>query len=67
MVKAHQIVPMIPIEHANIKFGNEPAKAGVMDHLFVKQNRHFDFLLNKQNEKLTVSKGEVAVPIYFQQ
>ncbi|AMM99245.1 FtsX-like permease family protein [Bacillus pumilus] len=67
MVKAHQIVPMIPIEHANIKFGNEPAKAGVMDHLFVKQNRYFDFLLNEQNEKLTVSKGEVAVPIYFQQ
>ncbi|MGG5180147.1 FtsX-like permease family protein [Bacillus sp. MM09(2025)] len=67
MVKAHQIVPMIPIEHANIKFGNEPAKAGVMDHLFVKQNLYFDFLLNEQNEKLTVSKGEVAVPIYFQQ
>ncbi|MEM5029993.1 ABC transporter permease [Priestia sp. WB3] len=67
MVKAHQIVPMIPIEHANIKFGNEPAKAGVMDHLFVKQNRYFDFLLNEQNEKLTISKGEVAVPIYFQQ
>ncbi|PRS42343.1 ABC transporter permease [Bacillus sp. NMCC4] len=67
MVKAHQIVPMIPIEHANIKFGHEPAKAGVMDHLFVKQNRHFDFLLNEQNEKLTVNKGEVAVPIYFQQ
>ncbi|QLI76310.1 ABC transporter permease [Bacillus pumilus] len=67
MVKAHQIVPMLPIEHANIKFGNEPAKAGVMDHLFVKQNRYFDFLLNEQNEKLTVSKGEVAVPIYFQQ
>lgn len=67
MVKAHQIVPMIPIEHANIKFGNESAKAGVMDHLFVKQNRYFDFLLNEQNEKLTISKGEVAVPIYFQQ
>ncbi|WP_144519838.1 ABC transporter permease [Bacillus pumilus] len=67
MVKAHQIVPMIPIEHANIKFGNEFAKAGVMDHLFVKQNRYFDFLLNEQNEKLTISKGEVAVPIYFQQ
>lgn len=67
MVKAHQIVPMIQIEHANIKFGNEPAKAGVMDHLFVKQNRYFDFLLNEQVEKLTVSKGEVAVPIYFQQ
>ncbi|MEK5337283.1 ABC transporter permease [Bacillus sp. FSL M8-0166] len=67
MVKAHQIVPMIPIEHANIRFGHEPAKAGVMDHLFVKQNRHFDFLLNEQNEKLTVNKGEVAVPIYFQQ
>lgn len=67
MVKAHQIVPMIPIEHANIRFGHEPAKAGVMDHLFVKQNRNFDFILNEQNEKLTVNKGEVAVPIYFQQ
>ncbi|KPN14156.1 ABC transporter ATP-binding protein [Bacillus australimaris] len=67
MVKAHQIVPMIQIEHANIRFGHEPAKTGVMDHLFVKQNRDFDFLLNEQNEKLTVNKGEVAVPIYFQQ
>ena len=67
MVKAHQIVPMIAIEHDSIKFGNEPAKAGVMDHLFVKQNRFFDFLLNERNEKLTVNKGEVAVPIYFQQ
>ena len=67
MVKAHQIVPMIPIEHTNIRFGHEQAKAGVMDHLFVKQNRYFDFLLNEQNEKLAVNKGEVAVPIYFQQ
>ncbi|MDR0124167.1 MULTISPECIES: FtsX-like permease family protein [Bacillus] len=67
LVKAHQIVPMIPIEHTSIKFGHEPAKAGVMDHLFVKQNRYFDFLLNERNEKLTVNKGEVAVPIYFQQ
>lgn len=67
MVKAHQIVPMIPIEHVSIKFGQEPAQAGVMDHLFVKQNRYFDFLLNERNEKLTVNKGEVAVPIYFQQ
>lgn len=66
-VKAHQIVPMIPIEHVSIKFGQEPAQAGVMDHLFVKQNRYFDFLLNERNEKLTVNKGEVAVPIYFQQ
>lgn len=67
MVKAHQIVPMIPIEHVSIMFGQEPAQAGVMDHLFVKQNRYFDFLLNERNEKLTVNKGEVAVPIYFQQ
>ncbi|KIL25414.1 hypothetical protein B4133_3805 [Bacillus altitudinis] len=67
MVKAHQIVPMIPIEHVSIKFGQEPAQAGVMDHLFVKQNRYFDFLLNERNGKLTVNKGEVAVPIYFQQ
>lgn len=67
MVKAHQIVPMIPVEHISIKFGQTPAQAGVMDHLFVKQNRFFDFLLNEQNEKLTVNKGEVAVPIYFQQ
>ncbi|KRV44813.1 FtsX-like permease family protein [Bacillus sp. TH007] len=67
MVKAHQIVPMIPIEHVSIKFGQEPAQAGVMDHLFVKQNRYFDFLLNERNEKLTVNKGEVAVPIFFQQ
>lgn len=67
MVKTHQIVPMIPIKHESIQFGHEPAKAGVMDHLFVKQNRYFDFLLNQQNKKLIINKGEVAVPIYFQQ
>nr|MDH3108131.1 hypothetical protein [Bacillus altitudinis] len=28
MVKAHQIVPMIPIEHVSIKFGQEPGSSG---------------------------------------
>ncbi|MGE6630605.1 FtsX-like permease family protein [Bacillus sp. NPDC077027] len=67
MVQKHQIVSMIPVDSTNLTFGKQQVTAGVMDHLFVKQNRFFDFLLNDQNKKLTLAKGEIAVPIYFQQ
>ena len=38
-----------------------------MDNGFVKQNSHFDYLLNLNNEKIKVNEGEIAVPIYYMQ
>ncbi|HLO16294.1 MAG TPA: FtsX-like permease family protein [Anaerolineales bacterium] len=38
-----------------------------MDISFVKQNHLFDFLLDLENQVIQVSRGEIAVPIYYMQ
>lgn len=69
LVKDHQVVEMIQIDDGNITFGNVKASEtnSIMDHYFVKQNSSFDFLLNLNSERIHVSSGEIAVPIYFMQ
>lgn len=54
------------IDGSNIHFGQNQTMAGtIQDISFVVQNKHFDFILNLDNEKLDVKEGFVAVPIYF--
>lgn len=69
LVKDHQIVEMINIDGSDIYFGNSLVadKNSVMDNGFVKQNHAFDLLLNLNNEVIKVSKGNIAVPIYYLQ
>ncbi|GAA0178361.1 FtsX-like permease family protein [Clostridium sediminicola] len=67
LVKQYQIDKMINIEGSKIYFGDSEKSQvdTVMEMGFVKQSQSFDFLLNLQNEKIVVKKGEIAVPIFF--
>lgn len=37
----------------------------MMDNGFVTQNKHFDYLLNLNNEIISISDGEIAVPVKY--
>lgn len=68
LIKNKQIVEMLHIDASNIELGNHlTGKHSVMDHYFVKQNSTMDRLLNLDSEVLQISKGEIAVPVYFRQ
>src|SRR5699024_5515767 len=67
LVKASQVTEMIQVDRRNIQFGekNQLDDGGVMDHYFVVQNDSFDYLLNMKSDIVQVSKGEIAVPLYY--
>lgn len=68
LVSRQQTVEMINIDSSNIALGNHaPELNSVMDNSFVKQNQHFDFLLDLNNEVIQVAQGEIAVPIHYMQ
>lgn len=69
LVKAQQTVEMINIDGSNLYLGNdaESEKNSIMDLDFVRQNTSFDLLLNLESQVIQVSKGEIAVPIYYKQ
>lgn len=69
LVGSQQTVEMINIDGSNIYLGNSGTteKDTVMDIGFVAQNPSFDFLLDLENQVIQVSRGEIAVPIYFMQ
>jgi putative ABC transport system permease protein len=69
LVKEQQTVEMVNIDGSNIYIGSSTTteKNSVMDLGFVKQNHKFDFLLDLNNEVIQVSKGDIAVPIYYMQ
>ncbi|HLO29820.1 MAG TPA: FtsX-like permease family protein [Anaerolineales bacterium] len=69
LVERQQTVEMINIDGSNISIGNSETteKSSVMDISFVKQNHLFDFLLDLENQVIQVSRGEIAVPIYYMQ
>ncbi|MCK4258159.1 MAG: FtsX-like permease family protein [Halanaerobiales bacterium] len=69
LVKDKQIAEMINIDGSNVYLGNSHTtqKNSVMDMYFLKQNKSFDYLLDTESQVIQVSKGEIAVPIYFMQ
>ncbi|MFC4306974.1 ABC transporter permease [Cohnella boryungensis] len=69
MVRSRQLAEMLIIDNASIYYGDRrtPDSGSVMDNGFVEQNERFDFLLNLDNERIAVSNGEIAVPIYYKQ
>jgi putative ABC transport system permease protein len=69
LVKDQQTVEMINIDGSNIHIGRSTTteKESVMDIGFVLQNHKFDYLLDLDNEVIQVSKGNIAVPIYYMQ
>ncbi len=68
-VKIQQTAESMNIDESNVYFRNnpEPETDGVMEMGFVKQNDHFDFLLDLNSLVIHVSEGEIAVPIYYMQ
>lgn len=67
LVQDQQTVEMLTVDGSNVYLGNlqKSEAASVMDIGFVKQNQKFDLLLNLDNQVITVSRGEIAVPIYY--
>lgn len=68
-VKATQVVEMLTISGAQITIGNQETTEAksIMGISFVTQNQGFDYLLNLDNQRLTVGQGKIAVPIYYRQ
>lgn len=70
LVEKVQAPKMLNIDGSTIHLDSNSSTTeinSVMDHYFVAQNRSFDFLLNLDNQVIEVSKGEIAVPIYYMQ
>jgi len=69
LVQSEQTVEMINIDGSNVYLGeNHTAEINsVMDIDFVKQNHSMDYLLNLENQIIEVSRGEIAVPIFYMQ
>lgn len=68
-VEAQQTVEMITIDGTNLFLGGSqtPEENSIMDISFVKQNASFDFLLDKENQIIRLSPGQIGVPIYYGQ
>lgn len=65
-IAMQETMVLLNLDGRNILFGKNKTMAGtIQDISFVVQNKKFDFILDLDNEKLDVKKGELAVPIYF--
>jgi len=65
-IAMQETMVLLDFDGSNIHFDKNKTMAGtIQDISFVVQNKKFDFILNLDNEKLDIKKGEVAVPIYF--
>lgn len=70
LVKSYEIQEMVNIEGTNIGYTKQDLSQdsfsdSVMDNYFVQQNRNFDFLLNMNNERVTIQSGEVGIPVSY--
>lgn len=70
LVKSYEIQEMVNIEGTNIGYtrkdlSQDSFSDSVMDNYFVRQNQNFDFLLDMNNEKVTVQSGEVGIPVSY--
>lgn len=69
LVKKQQSVTLLNKKGKHIFFNQKTnsEEESIMDIAFVKQNKQFDFLINNQNEIVELHRGEVAVPVFYQQ
>ncbi|WP_313131511.1 ABC transporter permease [Anaerocolumna sp.] len=67
-IKDYQIVTLLNVEgDALVLDQNGNSELGsVIDNSFVIQNTNFDYLLDEENKVAKVSKGEAAVPVYYE-
>lgn len=69
LIKETQIVNLLNINGSNLYLGKDAVSEAdsVMDNSFVKQNKHFDFILDTKNQPVKLKNGEVTVPLYHMQ
>ncbi len=61
-----QISEMITINNETLFLNSTTSEYNsVMDISFVKQNEHFDFLLNSYNKICIINSGEIGVPAFY--
>lgn len=71
-VSESEIVEMVNVDGANIWYQKEGSKAvsmaeNMLDNGFVKQTKHFDYLLDLDNQIVELRDGEIGVPINYMQ
>lgn len=69
IINDHQIVTLLNVKGSSLFFNQKEhsEEGSVMDAAFVVQNKRFDYLINEDDQVLQLTKGEVAVPVYYQQ
>lgn len=69
LIKSQQTVELLGINGAAIYIGDSDSSQAdsVTENSFVKQSTAFDYLLDTNNEKLAVTDGQIAVPVYYMQ
>lgn len=66
VVSDYQLVELLNIDGSDIYLGAADSEAtSVLDIALVTQNKRFDYLLDMDNRIATISKGNVAVPVYY--
>ncbi|MGE4167971.1 MAG: FtsX-like permease family protein [Candidatus Babeliales bacterium] len=68
-IKNKQIIEMVDINRSDIYLNDSKLSEydSVMNIAFVKQNTSMDLLLNQKGQIIELSKGEIAVPLYYMQ
>jgi len=64
-IEAYQVVPFLNMDGANIKIGDHTLADSVQDNGLSIQNAKFDFLLDLDGHIITVSDGELYVPVSY--
>lgn len=70
MVQSHEIQDMVNIEGVNIKIAKTDGTTSslsdsLLDNYFVDQNANFDYLLDMNNQIVSVTDGQVGVPVGY--
>jgi len=66
-VEDYQIIEFLNMDGTQIVIGDRSLSDSVQDNGFAVQSKQFDFLLNLDGEVITVSNGELYVPISYMQ
>jgi putative ABC transport system permease protein len=64
-VDGFQVVEFLNVDGAQIRFDNRSLADSVQDNGFSTQNKQFDYLLDLDGNPISVSDGELYVPICY--
>ncbi len=68
-VASYQISEMLNVPGSSVYFNSDEVNqnGSVMESMFTTQNSKFDFLLDLNNNILTLASGEIGVPLFYLQ